>query len=176
MHLPRFKHIYAGFTMIELLIVIAILAILTVIGINSFGSSQLKSRDARRKADLQNIAKGLEAYYNDHGEYPVSTGNTGIAGQVWGNPFLDVDTPDGALYMNVLPADPSGYNYYYDSTDGTYFQLYAHLENDQDGALTKDVNDVIMVYSGTNCVVGTCNYGIASTNLDPTEGHNLVTE
>ena len=166
-----------GFTMIELLIVIAILGVLTVLGITSFGTSQLKSRDARRKADLLNITKALEAYYNDHGEYPTGTGNTGIAGQTWSNPFTDPDNPtDGALYINVLPTDPSGYNYYYDSSDGTYFQLYAYLENEQDGELTKDVNDVVMVYSGTDCVIGTCNYGIASTNTYPTTGHTLVTE
>jgi len=174
--LLRYKKLRSGFTMIELLIVIAILAILTVLGISSFSTSQMKSRDARRKADLENIAKALETYYNDHGEYPISSGNTGIAGQVWGNPFSDPDSLGETLYMNVLPSDPNSYNYYYDSADGSYFQLYAYLENQQDGDLTRDAEDVVMVYSGTDCDIGTCNYGIASTNTYPTTGHTLVTE
>ncbi|HEX9817275.1 MAG TPA: type II secretion system protein [Patescibacteria group bacterium] len=165
-----------GFTMIELLIVIVILAILTTIGLRSFSSSQIKSRDSRRKTDLQNITRALEVYYNDKGEYPISTGNAGIAGQAWGDPFVDPDNPTETLYMNVLPADPSDFNYYYTSPNGSYFQLYAYLENENDQALTKDADDAVMVYSGTDCVIGTCNYGIASTNTDPSAGHTLVIE
>jgi len=165
-----------GFTMIELLIVIVILAILTTIGLGSFASSQIKSRDSRRKADLQNIAKALEVYYNDKGEYPISTGNTGIIGQAWGGPFVDPDVAGGALYMNVLPTDPNDFSYFYESTDGSYFQLYAYLENENDSDLTKDEADNVMVYVGTDCVISACNYGIASTNIGPTSGHALVTE
>lgn len=165
----------AGFTLIELLIVMVILSILMVLGLSSFGSAQLKSRDSRRKADLQNIARGLEVYYNDKGEYPISTGNTGIGGQTWDGPFSDPDNAQ-TLYMNVLPSDPSGFAYYYDSTDGTYYQLYAYLENDQDIALTRDENDAVMVYSNTDCVIATCNYGISSTNVSPALTHTLVSE
>jgi len=73
-----------------------------------------------------------------------------------------------------LPPEPSG-AYYYESTDGSYFQLYARLENDKDKDLTLSGQDV-MVYSGTDCTSGTCNYGIASTNIDPATGHILVVE
>jgi prepilin-type N-terminal cleavage/methylation domain-containing protein len=164
-----------GFTLIELLIVIVILAVLMVIGLGSFNSSQTKSRDSRRKTDLQNVARALEVYYNDKGEYPISSGNAGIAGQVWGNAFVDPDLTD-TLYMQVLPPDPSKFAYYYESTDGSYFQMYAYLENENDQSIVKDAEDVVMVYSGTDCVIGSCNYGIASTNTEPAEGHPLVTE
>jgi general secretion pathway protein G len=166
----------SGFTIIELLVVMVILAVLVSVGLGSYISSQTKSRDARRKTDLQNIARALEIYYNDQGGYPVSSGNAGIAGQPWGDPFVDPDNPSETVYMNVLPADPSDGAYYYDSTDGTYFQLYAFLENENDGDLTKDGSDNVMVYSGTDCTLGTCNYGIASTNIDPISSHALVSE
>ena len=166
----------AGFTLIELLVVIVILSILMVISLGSFTSSQIKSRDSRRKSDLQNMTRALEVYYNDKGAYPISSGNTGIGSQIWGSAFVDLDNPGQTLYMNVLPADPSEFAYYYDSSDGTYFQFYAYLENENDQDLTKDADDAVMVYSGTDCGVGTCNYGISSTNTSPADGHTLISE
>lgn len=167
----------AGFTMIELLIVIVILALLVVIGLGSFMSSQRKSRDSGRKTDLQNIARSLELYYNDKGAYPIYTGKDGILGQDWGEAFVDPGNPS-TLYMNLLPTDPGGGVYYYTSIDGSQFQLYALLENENDGDLNKDgVN--IQVYTGTDCTaftITTCNYGIASTNIDPASGHALTVE
>lgn len=176
-----FRYIYVvndkrGFTLIELLIVMVILAILVSVGLGSFFSSQQKSRDAKRKADLQHIAQALEIYYNDKSEYPISTGNAGIAGQAWGDPFVDPDNPTETIYMNVLPVDPSKAAYYYDSPDGKYFQLYARLENENDGELSKNTDGAILVYSGTDCLTGACDFGIASTNTGPQAGHPLAVE
>ena len=56
----------------ELLIVVALLGILTVIGITSFQSSTLKGRDSRRKQDVKNVALALETYFNYIGSYPAS--------------------------------------------------------------------------------------------------------
>lgn len=50
-----------GFTLVELLVVVAIIAILSVIGLTIFTSAQANARDARRKADVDAIAKALEA-------------------------------------------------------------------------------------------------------------------
>ncbi|NCN45563.1 MAG: hypothetical protein AUK08_05185 [Candidatus Pacebacteria bacterium CG2_30_36_39] len=172
-----FKKKLTGFTMIELLIVMVILALLLVIGLGSFTSSQRKSRDSARKTDLQNIARALELYYNDKGSYPIYTGKNGIGTQDWGEPFVDPANPS-TLYMNLLPEDPGGGTYYYTSQDGTNFELYANLENENDGDLNKSGSD-IMVYTGTDCAINTistCNYGIASTNIDPSFGHALTVE
>ena len=165
-----------GFTMIELLIVMVILALLLSIGLGGFASSQRKSRDSGRKTDLQNIARALELYYNDKGEYPIDTSNTGIISQDWGDPFVD-PTNLSNLYMNFLPSDPGGFTYYYTSTDGSYYQLYAILENDNDLDLNKDLDDITQFYSGTDCGVESatsCNYGISSTNIAPASGHTLT--
>ena len=56
-----FKRLHHGFTLIELLVVITIIGILAGIGLNSFQSSQKKSRDATRKSDLRQISHALEA-------------------------------------------------------------------------------------------------------------------
>lgn len=50
-----------GFTLVELMIVIAIIAILTVIGVVVYQGQQKNARDTRRSSDIQAIAQSLEA-------------------------------------------------------------------------------------------------------------------
>lgn len=57
MHLPKKSK---GFTLVELLVVISIIAILSVIGITIFSSAQQSARNARRRGDIDAIAKALE--------------------------------------------------------------------------------------------------------------------
>ncbi|PIP14675.1 hypothetical protein COX47_03920 [Candidatus Roizmanbacteria bacterium CG23_combo_of_CG06-09_8_20_14_all_35_49] len=61
-----------GFTLMELLIVIAIIAILATIAIVLLNPMQQisKAQDGRRKNDLATFQKVLEDYYNDKGCYP----------------------------------------------------------------------------------------------------------
>ncbi len=54
-----------GFTLIELLVVIAIIAILSVIGFTVFTNVQKGARDAKRRSDIDAIAKALEVHYKD---------------------------------------------------------------------------------------------------------------
>lgn len=52
-----------GFTLVELLVVVAIIAVLSVIGITIFTGVQKNARDARRKADVDSVASAMEANY-----------------------------------------------------------------------------------------------------------------
>ncbi len=52
-----------GFTLVELLIVIAIMGILLVLGIVNLRSTQINARDTERASDAQTIATSLEAFY-----------------------------------------------------------------------------------------------------------------
>ncbi len=54
-----------GFTLIEVMIVIALIGILSSFAIYGYQSSQKKARDAQRKSDLQQVKKALEAAKND---------------------------------------------------------------------------------------------------------------
>ncbi len=62
-----------AFTLVELLIVVAIIAILAGIAVPNFLEAQTRSKVSRAKADMRTIATGLEAYAVDNNRYPPST-------------------------------------------------------------------------------------------------------
>jgi type IV pilus assembly protein PilA len=59
-----------GFTLIELMIVIAIIGILAAIAIPQFASYRQKSYNSASQSDLRNVKTNLEAFYADYQEYP----------------------------------------------------------------------------------------------------------
>ncbi len=74
-----------GFTLVELLVVITIIAVLSVIAITIFGNVQKGARDARRKADIDAISKAMEANYNTAsclGKYCALSAGFFASGQV----------------------------------------------------------------------------------------------
>ena len=60
-----------GFTIVELLIVIVVIAILAGLSYVGYTNIQAKARDSTRLGDIAQITKALELYYIDNGEYPV---------------------------------------------------------------------------------------------------------
>ena len=58
-----------AFTLIEVLVVATIIGVLVTVTAVSFANSQKRSRDARRKADLETVRQALVLYRQDHGSY-----------------------------------------------------------------------------------------------------------
>ncbi len=141
-----------GFTLIELLIVMAIMSTLGTLGFGSYMTSIQRSRDARRKADLNTIQKGLESHYNDNGSYPAN---------ITAANALCLTTIN--CYVRRIPTEPAGgasYCYVRGGT-GQSFQLYAKLER------TDDANYVNYGTKPAPCATGNWTYGISSTDITP---------
>ena len=89
-----------------------------------------ESRDTKRKSDLANIAKALDSYQTNTGQYPISA-NEKISSSV-GTLYKSL-VPN---YITLLPLDPLDPTYYYGyDSDGRSYTLSAVLEdaNDSDG-------------------------------------------
>ncbi|AHB42463.1 fimbrial protein pilin [Candidatus Saccharibacteria bacterium RAAC3_TM7_1] len=59
-----------GFTIVELLIVIVVIAILTAVTSVTYNGVQSRARDAERQQDMLSVQKVLEMYYIDNGFFP----------------------------------------------------------------------------------------------------------
>mgnify|MGYP000925989212 CR=1 FL=1 len=95
-----------GFTLIELVIVMAIMAILVVIAIPSYITARQSATISASKSNLRNLAMALRLYTaeNNLNVYPPETGTGGI------NDVLPTYLPGGA------PKNPAGKNYVYAQT------------------------------------------------------------
>jgi len=66
----------AGFTLIEMLVVVAIIGLLSSVVVVGLGSARQNARDARRISDIRQIQNVLEVYYADstkgNGAYPTT--------------------------------------------------------------------------------------------------------
>jgi prepilin-type N-terminal cleavage/methylation domain-containing protein len=68
-----------AFTLIELLIVVAIIAILAAIAVPNFLEAQTRAKASRARSDLRTVATAIETYYIDNNAYPtmIEPGFTG---------------------------------------------------------------------------------------------------
>lgn len=121
----------AGFTLVELMVVISIIGILSAIVYANFGSARASSRDAERKSDIRNLQTAIELYKKQYNRYPVqgcgSAGVTMASEKACGaTPYITGLAPE---FMSVLPRDPGrgtaeGYSYL-TNTNGTVFKVMA---------------------------------------------------
>jgi len=112
-----------GFTLVELMVVMTIIAILAVGSFSTFEGSKASARDGRRKADLETIRGAFELYYADEKAYPVSLPACNAA----------LKSVDGnSTYLNKTPCDPSNptTQEYQINSNGTTYTVGAKLERE----------------------------------------------
>jgi len=130
-----------AFTLIELLIVVAIIAILAAIAVPNFLEAQTRSKVSRFMADLRSMSVGVEAYVVDHNRYPPpdavpASPQAGACPDPWWEApedaeegFLSRRLTTPIAYVTALPWDifPSG-----ERTDACHpLQHPPHYVNDQ---------------------------------------------
>lgn len=87
-----------GFTLIELMIVVAIIAILAGILIPNFVNARSQAQTAACESNMRSIATALELYYADNQVYPTAAAAAVV-------PALF--TANGVAYLNNTPKDPA---------------------------------------------------------------------
>ena len=147
------KKYFSGFTLIELIIVLAIIAILAALIVVLYTGQISKGNDATRKADIDIIKIAVEEYEKDHNCYPSAD-------------FMSTCNPGAQLqpYLDKIPCDPvTKKPYAYEpscSTNGCcpiWYRFYGSLQNTQDTSIT----------AGLSYLGSSYNYVSSSDNAPP---------
>lgn len=128
-----------GFTLVELMVTVSIIAILSAIIYASFDQARAQARDKARMSSLKEVQLALEVYKAQNGSYPLSgCSASGFAGPgpassgfTACNNYIPGLVPD---FIDKLPTDPrfeseSTRGYYYQSDGNSYkFMSYDVVE------------------------------------------------
>lgn len=143
-----------GFSLVELLVVITIIAILSVVAYTAVGGQTVQARDSRRTQDISTIQSALELYFVEYSRYPGSLENgEATSAEGWKIP---------RKFLSSIPEDPKGVSYYYyPQTQG--YVLGAVLENEGtpesyivgnlDSGFENDGSGDAYTDDGTNCSI-----------------------
>jgi Tfp pilus assembly protein PilE len=98
-----------GFTLIDLLIAVATIAILTLISVPSLFTVQVHAKVARANGDMRTLATALEAYHADHNRYPqphawLHEPTPGVLDSFHVQAYIALSTPVAYITNSILPA------------------------------------------------------------------------
>jgi general secretion pathway protein G len=106
-----------GFSLIELLIVVAVIGLIVAIAVPNLVNAIQRARQSRTVADASAIGKGVSMYQQDFTKFPLATTNT------------DAMTlrPSLRPYIrNFSPVDGWRRAFLYTSTDGNHYTLISY--------------------------------------------------
>lgn len=135
----------AGFTLVELMIVVGVISFLAVLITVFLRTQVFKGNDARKKADIKRIGIAVEEYEKDNNCYPLST-------------TVSCSPGDGLKpYLSKIPCDPvTKVSYLYEHEDSScpkWYRIYGVLANESDKDYTPNIGPLSSfsyVYSSPN--------------------------
>ncbi len=109
-----------GFTLIEVLVAATIIGVLAAVAVSSYTSINKRSRDSKRRSDIEQVRSALEMYRSDNGFYPpVDTSGFGNVS--------DLTSYLVTSYMPAIPSDPTSTQaYYYYATNPSGVNYYGY--------------------------------------------------
>lgn len=99
MSLPLMRQSQAGFTMVELLIVLTIVTVVALLIANNIENTLSKARDVERRNDIDSIQRALEVYWHNNESYPETLNELSVG--------LGVITDPSGNVVHVIPASDS---------------------------------------------------------------------
>jgi len=124
---------FKGFSLLELLIVITIIAILSVVVVPRFMDIPQKARVEAAKQQISSFGLALDRYYLDNGRYPTTQqGLEALIQKPSTDPAPNNYNPGGYLKKNQIPNDPWGNPFVYQSP-GEHGNDYEILSYGADG-------------------------------------------
>lgn len=145
-----------GFTLVELLVTVSIIAILSAIGAAVYANVIKEGRDSKRQSDLRSIQSALEQYFSDKfyypstADFPLQTSSGGFAfGSYMKSVPQDPLYPDRRYCYKPLKSSQSCATATPDCSSSTggllanrcvSYCLYVYLENKSDGAYSCGLN------------------------------------
>ena len=159
-----------GFTLVELIVVITILAILWSIAFLSFQDFTAQARDWKRMTDISSLKKWLELYRTSSWDYPLPDSSNTVSSSLWGvisYNWIVWKTVSNNVKLSENIKDPltlSDYKYSI-SGDKKEYEVSYNLEDDSSVALVSqsfaelsEINRVDWNYSGVMTVASNWNY------------------
>jgi prepilin-type N-terminal cleavage/methylation domain-containing protein len=139
----------AGFTLIELMIVVAIIGLISSVAMPLFGRYQLRSKSAEVVTNLGAIRVVQEAHFSEHGAYMAANaepalipGPNAVAFDIAGTAYADMGwSPEGRVYFSYAVAtSPDATGYTADAAadiDGNgILQLWGYVKPDPLGGVS----------------------------------------
>lgn len=113
-----------GFTLLEMLVVIGIIAILVSLGFASYSTVQKKARDAKRQGDLKGAQEIMEQCYAVNAfQYPLISGSPGTI-------TATCQAPNSSITFTLTdPLNSGGYKYTVSSSTTTDYTITVPRES-----------------------------------------------
>jgi len=112
-----------SFTLVELMVVIAIIAILGVAAVPVAGYALRRARDTKKQENVDQLAISIQAYYDEYLEYPSGVSANALMGDVKFNEFVESWT------LDAKPCNSIDKCYAYSRVDDEAYALCTCLES-----------------------------------------------